>query len=204
MTSKHEDAQDSKASSHLLPRVEDNVQADAASSIADVSECKPEEDINAGQPSTLDPSQKIFSSIQWTAPVGIVAGLILGTIFAVGHHYYYNHFDGKIVESKSQQQWISRGGSAFGFAVKTLFAFAAGTAYAQQLWLSVQRRAATAKKVDSMFSVLSNPLQFLDLKLWFGRPVLVIPAAVTWSVAFQTRMKSSEADSIRTIEGWSR
>ncbi|SLM36096.1 hypothetical protein LPUS_05530 [Lasallia pustulata] len=123
-----------------------------------------------------------FSGIHWKAPALIVLGLILGTAFALGHHYYYQHFNGQTVGKKWQQQWILRGGSAFGFAVKTFLAVASGTAYTQQFWLSMQERAAPIGNVDSMFTVLSSATQFLDIKLWLGRPVLAIPAIITWLV----------------------
>lgn len=182
MASEHRDEQELGPVSPLLPSANETYESETVSSLAEFSEHKPEENQTTEQSRPSGNSKP--PHIHWTAPMGILTGLILGIALAVGHHYYYHHFNGRIVGSKSQQQWITRGGSAFGFAVKTLFAFAAGTAYAQQLWLSLQGRAASISKVDSMFSVLSNPFQFLDLRLWFGRSVLLIPALVTWSVDY--------------------
>lgn len=151
-------------------------------------------------PQTTQTKMSSFSGIHWKAPALIVLGLILGTAFALGHHYYYQHFNGQTVGKKWQQQWILRGGSAFGFAVKTFLAVASGTAYTQQFWLSMQERAAPIGNVDSMFTVLSSATQFLDIKLWLGRPVLAIPAIITWLVHLSGSIKQQNLTS--TFSGW--
>jgi hypothetical protein len=37
--------------------------------------------------------------------VAIFAGLVVGIVLAVGHHFYYHWLNGQIVETSTQQQW---------------------------------------------------------------------------------------------------
>lgn len=184
MSSDHEDVQYSKLGVPSAYHDITEPEASASSVHKDIQYSKLDavQANNDTEKQTTQIKTSSFSGIHWKAPALIFLGLILGTAFAFGHHYYYRHFHGQIVGKKWQQQWILRGGSAFGFAVKTSLAVAAGTAYTQQFWLSMRERAAPIRKVDSMFTVLSSATQFLDIKLWLGRPVLAIPAIITWLV----------------------
>ncbi len=118
--------------------------------------------------------------IHWKVPFLMVSGLILGILFALIHHLFYFYWNKKAVRSISHQQWVTRGGTAFAFAVKTAFAVTTGTAYVQVLWLRLRSRGSRIGRIDSMFSILGNAWQFHDFSLWLGAPALAVPAIITW------------------------
>jgi hypothetical protein len=118
--------------------------------------------------------------IHWRAPTFMLGAFLAGLAFALGHHFFYKRLDGVTVKSNTQQQWVIRGGSAFAFCVKVLLVVSTGTAFAQNLWLSLSWNAHIVSDVDSMFAVLGNALKFANLKLWFKHPILFIIALFTW------------------------
>ncbi len=118
--------------------------------------------------------------IHWKAPSLIVFAFIVGITAAIGHHVFYSSMNGRIVESELQQQVVTTTGTALAFLVKVLLAVSSGTAFTQCLWFSMRSQAANIQQLDSMFGVLSNPLEFLNLRFWLGHPVLTITAATTW------------------------
>ena len=112
----------------------------------------------------------------------MAASIIIGVLFALIHHCFYTYWNGKVVASDEQQRWIIRGGTAFAFGLKTALALGTSIAYVQYFWLTVASNEFKVGKINSMFKVLGNALEFYDLKLWSRLPVLFILAAVTWYV----------------------
>ena len=45
--------------------------------------------------------------IHWLSPTVMVASLIAGVCFAIGHHCYYTWLDGRVVGNVGRQQWAS-------------------------------------------------------------------------------------------------
>jgi hypothetical protein len=109
------------------------------------------------------------------------AGLVLGVLAAIGHHLWYSHWNGKVVETASwSQTWIKNFGTAFAFLVKMFLAIITSTAFIQQFWITVKSKPVAVGQVDSMFTVLQSALQFLSLKLWLQNPLLASFAIITW------------------------
>ena len=122
----------------------------------------------------------ILKHLHWKVPSLMALGLVVGILFAFIHHLFYHYWNGREVQSDSQQQWVIRGGTAFAFGVKTAFALATGAAYVQLFWLRLRNRPSKIGKIDSMFEVLGNAWAFCDLTTWFGNPLLAIIAIITW------------------------
>ena len=142
-------------------------------------------------PSGREP-RKPFNGIHWRAPAIMVAGLLAGIAFALGHHFFYRRFEGQAVKSESQQRWITRGGTAFAFLVKMSLAIATSTEYIQQVWKRLGERAVRVEGVDAMFVGLRDLSAFVNLKLWLGNPMLLALALITWYVSSWTGQTSSE------------
>jgi hypothetical protein len=121
-------------------------------------------------------------NLHWKNPTLMAGALLTGLIFALIHHFFYDYWNGKVVLDETQQQWITRGGTFFAFAFKVALAAGGGVAYVQFLWLSLRQRAYRVRDVDSMFTVLSNPLAFRLVKLWVKLPFLAVVAALVWLV----------------------
>jgi hypothetical protein len=101
---------------------------------------------------------------------------------ALSHHLAYLRLDGTEVLSSIQQQWVIRGGTILAFITKMLLAVAASIAYTQWLFLCLMTKSYTLGRLDSMFAILSNALEFFDLRLWLTHPILAMLAIVTWWV----------------------
>jgi hypothetical protein len=113
----------------------------------------------------------IWMTLSWTC----------GIALAVGHHFFYVRFDNKRVDEISvSQAWIVRIGTGMAFAVQTLLVVSASIACAQQQWLLTRSKPFNVRQIDTVFSVLGNPLAFLQSRLWLRYPVLSLLAVVAW------------------------
>lgn len=110
----------------------------------------------------------------------MLSGLIIGLVFSIVPLWFYHYWNGKPAQSLRQHQWVIRGGTAFAQVVKTAFAAATPTAYAQALWRSLRKKDVMIKEANSMFAISSSALGFSSLKVWLGRPELLFIAVVTW------------------------
>ena len=118
--------------------------------------------------------------ISWHPLVMMSMSFILGSGLAVGHHFFYAHWDGKDITTTISQAWITRIGTAFAFLVKVFLAVATGIAYIQQLWSSLRSQPMKVKRLNSAFSVLGDVTRLFDAGLWFRNPLLLLPALITW------------------------
>jgi hypothetical protein len=121
----------------------------------------------------------------------MVASLLLGCLFATGHHLFYQSLVGKpatadsyeIVGSKiSSQQANTAVGTAFAFLVKSCLAFAVSLAYLQAAWSAAkaERRPITVANMDVLLSALSNALALTNVFAWWKWPLLLLIALIAW------------------------
>jgi hypothetical protein len=109
----------------------------------------------------------------------MLGSLLAGTAAAVGHHFFYMHYDNRSVRNTTEQKYLSNGGTAFAFLVKMFLAIATGTAYVQLFWRSLRNEGYRLERVDRPYSVLGNVTVFWDLGLRRGNACLSILAIVT-------------------------
>ena len=118
----------------------------------------------------------------WGAPVAMVATVLCGVAFAIGHDRFYHHFDDQPVGSGLQQKVIINVGTAFAILVKMFFTIATATVFSQQIFQSLKRRAETINDIDSLFDVFGNLLHFVKLGLWSRHCALAVIAIVVWCI----------------------
>ena len=129
--------------------------------------------------------------IHWAVPTTCLAGLILGLLFAVGHHIFYwsldgdpaseGHFD--VLRSKLPHQQINiAGGTAFAFLVNFCLGLAMTTAFFQLFWKEMLGRKTTLETLDATSSVISDVSQFTKLNIWANHPLLLILAIIAWLI----------------------
>lgn len=133
--------------------------------------------------------------IHWFGPGSMLAALLVGACFALGHHFFYDTLNGKEVPSGSysvskRSSGITRQeiniaiGTAFAFAVKACLAFAVSTAYVQLFWRALiapsPTKAYTLKSIDKAYSVLHNATLLADLSCWIRFPLLLVLALAAW------------------------
>ncbi|EXJ76753.1 uncharacterized protein A1O5_01261 [Cladophialophora psammophila CBS 110553] len=112
----------------------------------------------------------------------MVLSFIAAIVSAIVHHILYSSLNGRSVTYDFEQQLVTSAGTALAFFVKVLLAVSSALAFTQCLWFSLRSRSVKIRTMDSIFGVLGNPLEFLDLRFWLGHPVLFLTAATTWLI----------------------
>ncbi|ETS74716.1 hypothetical protein PFICI_13200 [Pestalotiopsis fici W106-1] len=117
-----------------------------------------------------------------TTLILIVTNLLLGIIFAVGHHLFYASLDGEIVRSPSQQEWYLRIGTGLSFLVRALLSASIGSAYVQLIWHNLKSTTTSIKGVDAILGVLHNIWDLTVWELWRTRPIVIVVALAIWAL----------------------
>ncbi|KAH9206119.1 hypothetical protein DL95DRAFT_233747, partial [Leptodontidium sp. 2 PMI_412] len=123
--------------------------------------------------------------VKWhQQPAWMIVCAFSGLCLAIGHHVYYSKLDHTPAGNEGRQQWAHTFGNIFAVSVATLFAVANRMAYKQYFWTIVRRKSFTLKALDSLFSLTSDLLGFLDTDLWKGSPLAVVLASICWAITF--------------------
>ena len=124
--------------------------------------------------------------------------LLIGLMFAVGHHLFYNSLAGTAAPTGSftiigtdisRQQLNTAVGTAFAVLVKSFLTITVTIAFVQAFW----RAARTSKKgptlagLDSTYTLLSNFLGLFLTRVWTHFPVPLLLAIIAWYECHATR-----------------
>lgn len=136
----------------------------------------------------------------WLTPVMMLASLMLGGLFALGHHVFYSALAGKVTPSDtlgimglevSKQQINIATGSALAFLFKMALVGAMSTAYVQIFWhlRKCAKRDVTLTELDATFSPSLGLSTITQLSVWIKYPflfllVLSIASVVARDIAF--------------------
>ena len=132
-----------------------------------------------------------LAQIHWLTPASMIASLLLGCLFATGHHLFYQSLAGKLATAHSydiggskisSQQANTAVGTAFAFLVKSCLAFAVSLAYFQVAWTTAkgERRPMTVANMDVLLSAMGNALTLTNVFAWWKRPLLLLMALIAW------------------------
>ncbi|KAF9895119.1 hypothetical protein FE257_000021 [Aspergillus nanangensis] len=133
----------------------------------------------------LDSEQKTPSSkwtIGWITPSGIVTGFLLAAVIAgihLGIFYWLNEQD---VDKKINQAYVTALSFVLVNAFRLCLASAVGIAFAQLLWKDLRVRAMRIDDIDSLSSILSNPLYLGSARLLFQSPLPFLCALFCWCI----------------------
>ncbi|KAJ7115892.1 hypothetical protein C8R44DRAFT_739605 [Mycena epipterygia] len=131
----------------------------------------------------------------WVPALTIIGSLIVGCLFAIGHHVYYNSLSGHAVESTSvfsglkvyDQKWANHVGTGLAFLTKFFFSLCIGAAYVETLWKIARRPLGlSVAGLNASFGLLSNPMNFMSTDLLFSAQFLLLLAAISWLVPVVT------------------
>ena len=114
------------------------------------------------------------------SPLAMLLCLILGGIFAVSHHLFYNHLNSTLVRTKDDQEWALRFGNAFALATKTALGVAVAIAYTQHIWTTFRRKSITVKGIDAITAAPNDVFALLDREMWLKNPSGTIIAGLLW------------------------
>lgn len=120
--------------------------------------------------------------VNWRSPTLMLCLFLAGIGFSMGHHAYYQSFDGAVVNSESQQQWAIRIGTGLAFLTKSALAAAVGVAFVQYLWVVVGRKPMRLETIDAMFSLTTDPRSFTQPEVLLHAKLLTLLALVAWYV----------------------
>jgi len=113
----------------------------------------------------------------------MLASLVAGIAFALGHHYFYQALKGHVVSNTVFDQQINIAiGNAFAFLVRISLITSVGTAYVQLLWHTLRGQRLSIMEIDSLFSLLYSALDFFNFKAIRGHYLLVILGFVAWTL----------------------
>jgi len=110
----------------------------------------------------------------------MVGWLLLGAAVALGHHFFFSWLDGRVVQSKDEQEWYARIGTGLAFLTTILLTAASTVAYVQLLWRTLRSRAISIEGVDALFGVTTNAWNLTSLELWRHGPLPAVVAAILW------------------------
>ena len=130
----------------------------------------------------------------WWTPFLLFASLLVGVLFAFGHHLFYRSLVDKPTSTGSYsiagthypgQQVNIALGTAFAFLAKAAFVLAVSTAYYQVFWKRIKQDAHIGKpptlaRADSAFSAPTNIISLLNAPVWFRYPLLFLMAVTMW------------------------
>lgn len=119
----------------------------------------------------------VAPKVHWLKPTLMIGWLLLGAAVALGHHLYFLRVDGRVVQSKDEQEWYSRIGTGLAFLTKTLLTAASTIAYVQLLWRTLRTEAVSIGGVDALFGATTNAWNLL---IWRRGPLPAVVAAVLW------------------------
>jgi hypothetical protein len=103
--------------------------------------------------------------------------LILGTVFAVGHHLFYWHLHGK--EAKKQSLML-RYGTILAFCAKASLGTAVILARRQRVWMALRQRIARLGTVDSIFTAAEDITALFDWRAVKKAKVATCLAIYVW------------------------
>jgi hypothetical protein len=107
----------------------------------------------------------------------------VAVVVAIAQHIVYSYLNNREVDQVViTQTWVIQVGNAMGFLFKSVLVAAVGIAFCHRFWYSVRRETIRIGSLDSMFTVLQDPWQFLNIDLIFKTQVLFILAGIAWLV----------------------
>lgn len=155
------------------------------------------------------PSRLTLYQKYWKPHYNMFFLLIVGVLFAVGHHIFYLSLDGK---EATNQMRLLRYGAALSFLSKASLAAATVTAYRQRVWMTVRRKVLTVAAVDGLFAATEDLTALLNFELFkeaklamilviyvWCTPLIVIFASETLAVQPQTLTEETACPSIRSL-----
>lgn len=130
--------------------------------------------------------------LRCSAPIVMVAALLVAVAFAIGHDAFYQSLDrrpvlhtGSLIPFTSslrvsdQQIYVSIG-TFFAFIVKSLLGISASTVFDQFSWRSIHGQTTQIGVIDDLLSTLKNAFMALNLSLWKRYPISMTLAMICW------------------------
>lgn len=123
------------------------------------------------------PTRPNFLLRLWLPCYSMYFLLLVGVLFAVGHHIFYRSLDG---QDAMNQIRLLRYGAALSFLCKAALAAAAVTAFRQRVWMTVRRKVLSLAAVDSLFAATEDLPALFNLELFKQAKLAMLLAIYVW------------------------
>jgi hypothetical protein len=139
---------------------------------------------DGSSPPSDHPGDPRFARLRQSSGWKMVSGgwpmygmFLLGFGFAVGHHAFYTHLDGK---PAADQIRMMRFGGLLSYAAKASLLAAVIYAYRQQIWVTVINNTMRLRTVDSLFAAVNEPLALWNWEFIKKARIAVCLAVLAW------------------------
>ncbi len=122
---------------------------------------------------------KVLDYSMWRSSSLLFGLIMLGLLFAVGHHMVFAFLDSKPVSSYSQT-WVNRMSVGVALVVKMCCTLACGLAFQHTLWYSFRRNFIKVQSMDKLLDLRSNILGFLSFDCFRCAPFAMAIATIIW------------------------
>ena len=130
---------------------------------------------------TRKPTKSTRPRKSWKAPLTMLAGLICGSCFAIGHHFLYENIHGLPVDYvQTSQVWFLRSGNLLASLVRLSYAISIGVAFVQVQWLKLHQFSLRVKDIDAISNALADILNMIGNSVWLRLPSLTLLALIFW------------------------
>ncbi|KAH6853082.1 hypothetical protein B0I37DRAFT_358519 [Chaetomium sp. MPI-CAGE-AT-0009] len=119
-------------------------------------------------------------TVHWQGPASMITWLVLAVAAVLSHHFFYVWLDGRLVQSKTEQEWFGRIGTGFAILTNALLSAASTIAYTQLLWQTLRSKTVAIGGVDAMFGATTSAWNLVNLEIWRRGPLLSLIAAILW------------------------
>lgn len=120
----------------------------------------------------------------------MVAMLLFGTAFSIGHHFFYQSLSGKPPPSSvyfsrfggglTGQQVNLAVGSVFAFLVNSALGAVITTAADQALWATIRTKPLKLGTIDNLATVTTGIWSVFDFRLWRDSPIRMFVVTILW------------------------
>ncbi|KAL7780981.1 hypothetical protein V8C43DRAFT_246644 [Trichoderma afarasin] len=122
----------------------------------------------------------------------MVAMLLFGTAFSIGHHFFYQSLSGKPPPSSvyfsrfggglTGQQVNLAVGSVFAFLVNSALGAVITTAADQALWATIRTKPLKLGTIDNLATVTTGIWSVFDFRLWRDSPIRMFMVTILWLI----------------------
>lgn len=145
----------------------------------------PPEAFLASQISDADTSHHDQKLVHWGVgwhkhPLLIILLFTIGTMGALGHHYFYLSFDAKKPVDDLQKQIVVLVGNILSFLAIFMWRLSCTVSYKQYIWTTVKKKSLKLSTLDKIFSLTSDPRGFFSWEVLTKTKVLVVMALIAW------------------------
>ncbi|KAH7380144.1 hypothetical protein BKA66DRAFT_609988 [Pyrenochaeta sp. MPI-SDFR-AT-0127] len=119
----------------------------------------------------------------WTT-IGLIFGVfVVALILAIGHFLFFRVLDGTSAEHRQiEQSQVTAISLLITLAFKACLITAVGVSFTQHLWHVVRSKPLRVARIEQLFCLRSNPLEFARVRVILDAPLLFLMGLSVWLI----------------------